>query len=67
MRLNKFRFPGFLNRFASRFILPLLSTTPSRRSPSLILDHQGQEVQQDQARGRVPTQEPPQPIITRVS
>ncbi|GBB85915.1 hypothetical protein RclHR1_12350004 [Rhizophagus clarus] len=70
LRLNKFRFPGFLNRFASRFILPLLSTTSSRRPPSLILDHRGQEVHHDQTRTQaqvrrhVPAQEPPQPIIT---
>ncbi|CAB4493650.1 hypothetical protein RhiirA5_357372 [Rhizophagus irregularis] len=68
LRLNKFRFPGFLNRFASMFILPLLSTRSSRRSPFLILDHRGQEVQhnqtQTQARRHVPAQEPPQPIVT---
>lgn len=51
LNIKEWRFPRFINRFASRFILPILSTTPRRRSPAIVLD-QNQRVQPVQDRGR---------------
>ncbi|CAG8601855.1 12240_t:CDS:2 [Cetraspora pellucida] len=49
LNIKEWRLPQFINRFASRFILPILSTTPRRRSPAIVLDQRAQPVQ-DRAR-----------------
>ncbi|CAG8602215.1 11254_t:CDS:2 [Ambispora gerdemannii] len=64
--LKKWRPPGFLSQFASRFILPLLSTNSTRRctttGSSTILDQQRQ-ITQDHSRRRGPQshRDPPLP------
>ncbi|CAG8499808.1 1281_t:CDS:2 [Ambispora leptoticha] len=64
--LKKWRLPGFLNHFASRFILPLLSTNSTRRCTTtggnVILDQQ-RRMTQDHSRRRGPQyhRDPPLP------
>ncbi|CAG8586069.1 6267_t:CDS:2, partial [Dentiscutata heterogama] len=54
LNMKEWRLPQFINRFASRFILPILSTTPRRRSPAIVLD-QSQRAHVVQDRGRIPS------------
>ncbi|CAG8439836.1 13273_t:CDS:2 [Funneliformis caledonium] len=62
LKLNKLRFPGFISRFFSRFILPLLSTPPPGRSSSLALDHAQAAQQERVIRRHVPAQAPSQHV-----
>ncbi|CAG8588859.1 15269_t:CDS:2 [Funneliformis mosseae] len=62
LKLNKLRFPGFISRFFSRFILPLLSTPPPGRSSSLALDHAQAAQQERVIRRHAPAQAPSQHV-----
>ncbi|CAI2167811.1 9144_t:CDS:2 [Funneliformis geosporum] len=68
LKLNKLRFPKIISRFVSRFILPLLSTPPPRRSSSLAVDHHAQAIQQERVmRRHAPAQAPSQHITSQQS